>query len=345
MEEYVFARMTVRVGVYNMVSYKINMRLSGRMTQLPDSQKIFGALVYFYAEKTSSKKAGDFVAAVKEDSIFFSVSDMMPAGYVPAPQAYLLECAKPAFRKQEQISEKEIYREIKKRQFIKIEQLEQCLKNPIAIARKYPYVKICSSQRIHTAIDSLQYDLPGLDPNVYSLPEIQVVEIERAKQKDKEAMPFTKFEFYIRTTPNSAGSELVEFLREAQDEQRPFFLGPRASQGLNIFLVEEVNQESHETDRSANKYLNMGMLLPQRINLQESYIKLFTSQRRPYNKVEGWNKQEEKMFISFIQAGSVVEVSGELETAGKSISSPFEEKAIVFGNAYLLPVFSGGDKE
>lgn len=320
-----------------MVSYRINMRLTGRMTQLPDSQKIFGALVYFYAEKASPEKAGDFVAAVKEGSVLFALSDMMPAGYVPVPQVYLMERAKPVAGYRENKSEKEIYKEIKKRQFLKREQLETWLENPEAIGKAYPYVKICSSQRIHAAIDSLQYDLPGLDPNVYSLPEIQLVEIKEAGQKDKERLPFADFQFYIRTTPNSAGNELVELLKEAQIEQRFFFLGPRASQGLNTFLVEAVNQESHETERLADKYLNMGMLLPDKINLQESYVKLFTSQRRPYNRVEGWNEQEEKMFISFIQAGSVVEVSGELRLAGKSIPSPFEEKAIVFGNAYLLP--------
>lgn len=56
-----------------MISYKINMKLSGRMTQLPDSQKIFGALIYFYAEKTSEKQAEEFVSGVKEGRIFFYI--------------------------------------------------------------------------------------------------------------------------------------------------------------------------------------------------------------------------------------------------------------------------------
>ena len=35
--------------------YRVKMDLSGELTQIPDSQKLFGALIYMYAESTVYK--------------------------------------------------------------------------------------------------------------------------------------------------------------------------------------------------------------------------------------------------------------------------------------------------
>lgn len=322
-----------------MISYKINMKLSGRMTQLPDSQKIFGALIYFYAEKTSEKQAEEFVSGVKEGRIFFTLSNMMPAEYLPVPQVYLTDMLKAVDEGGDGSNGKEAYSAIKNRHFVKRDQLKAMTENPYKTDEIYPYVKICDSQTIHAAIDSLRFDMPGLDSDLYSLPETHLV-LHTKGQKENEGILLTEFQFYLCTEENSAGITMIRLLMDAQREQRPFFLGPRASQGMNTFYVEAVGEEEQEAYDSGGKYLNMGMLLPDKINLPESYIKLFTSQRCPYNRIEGWDKQEAKRFISFIQAGSIVAVFGDVRQAGKSISSPFDERAIVFGNAYLLPVFS-----
>ena len=37
--------------------YKLSLRLRGKLTQIPDSQKLFGALVYRYADQFGDEKA------------------------------------------------------------------------------------------------------------------------------------------------------------------------------------------------------------------------------------------------------------------------------------------------
>lgn len=72
-------------------TYKVGMKLKGRLTQLPDSQKIFGALTYLLGEYTTSENAGSFVADVKERKVFCSLSDMLPEGFLPVPQTWFLD--------------------------------------------------------------------------------------------------------------------------------------------------------------------------------------------------------------------------------------------------------------
>lgn len=57
----------------------------------------------------------------------------------------------------------------------------------------------------------------------------------------------------------------------------------------------------------------------------------------------GWNEGSPKYYISFIAQGSIIKLPEGLGHEGKSIESPFRKnRDIVFGNAYLYPVFMGG---
>ena len=62
------------------LNYRIDMKLMGRLIQLPDSQKVFGALVYMYAEYYSPNKASELVAKVKENQFHLSLSNLLPSG-------------------------------------------------------------------------------------------------------------------------------------------------------------------------------------------------------------------------------------------------------------------------
>lgn len=315
----------------NILQITIDMELSGRMTQLPDSQKIFGALMYYFAECNSPQWVEEFVNWVKSGEGYVTVSDMLPQHYFPVPQAYLAE----------QIgwmeSSKQIYKEIKKRQFVTKAKLEEIINEPSKAGDIYPYIRIVDSQKVHAAIESFRYDLPGLDPNVYSIPESYALEVVEKSCEDRPC-PIKRFQFYMTIKKGDRSKALLDALYAALTSKRLFFLGPRASQGLNIFCVKDIKLEECKDEWKQGFCLNMGMLLPDRINIQKSYIKLFTSQRRPYNRDDGWDKNEVKKFISFIQSGSIVWISEGRRNTGRCITSPFDEKAIVFGNAYLLPI-------
>lgn len=315
------------------VIHKISMKRIGRMTQLPDSQKIFGALIYMYAEQTSDAQATKLVHAVKDKRLIFSLSNLMPKGYLPVPKSYLLEQATNM-----KAGGKAHYQAVKRCSFIKSEQLEDLLKNPQLLKELSPYVRIDESQEIHAAIDSVSYQLPGLDPNLYSVPEITVLEVDR----DKRDRVIDNYCFYLTIEANDLGKSFVKALKKAYEQDRMFFLGPRVSQGMNIYRIknictENTGQEKHP--QASAYYLNLGMLLPEDINYQASFIDTFTSVRLPYKRPEGWDQTLKKTYISYISAGSILLTENGPQAAGKSISSEYDkERAIVFGNAMLYPI-------
>ena len=99
--------------------YRVKMDLSGELTQIPDSQKLFGALIYMYAEYTNDDTASGFVSKIKEKKIYFALSDLLPDNYLPIPQTFLLdELAISRGR-----LDKKVYKAMKKRRYIEKEHL------------------------------------------------------------------------------------------------------------------------------------------------------------------------------------------------------------------------------
>ena len=107
---------------------------------------------------------------------------------------------------------------------------------------------------------------------------------------------------------------------------------------MNIFYMGEVFFQSQFYQHNVKRYLNLGMLLPDKIDYGESSLHLFTSERRPYNKKEGWDNSYKRKFISFIQAGSVICVRKTIREVGRSICNSEDEKTIIFGNSFLYPM-------
>lgn len=318
--------------------YKLNMRLTGRITQIPDSQKIFGALIYMYSENCSQDEASDFVSRIKNKEVYFSLSNMLPRDYLPVPQIYLIK----------KLSEKskERYKKIKKRQYMRAEQVLKYIFNPNMDSDVYPYVCSQLSQQIHASIESLRYNIPGLDSKLYSVPEITVLEVN--KENDKEIKkPLNLFDIYIAVDNSEENYKFINVLREAEKDKQALFLGPRASQGLNTFIIEEINKCDDLINEKSKLYLNLGMLLPNAIDFERSTIKLFTSERSPYNGEYGLDKTLKGKFISFIDVGSIIYTDEDFNCISKCIDSPFNARDIVFGNSFVLPLIDreGGYNE
>ncbi|TKH42542.1 hypothetical protein C1I60_17215 [Paenibacillus terrae] len=310
--------------------YRINMDLMGRMTQLPDSQKMFGALVHRFSETYSSVQATQMVDKIKGGAMPLSLSNMLPRGYLPAPHTELIH----------QLSvdgqgNKKIYQALKRRSYVKSGQLTELMKEPSRASDLYPYAHIEFTQQIHASIDSKRYNLPGLDPNLYSVPEVIVKEVT---QEGKQEQTICGFSLYLAMEECSEGDLMLKMLELARAEGKTFILGPRGSQGLNTFKVTQIHEESSVTSNQTGYYLNLGMLLPKNIDFDRSSLKLFTSERRPYNPPGGWDTGNSGKFISFIEAGSIVYAPTGIECAGHSIQSPFHPRDIVFGSALLYPL-------
>ena len=323
------------INIRNINTYEIQMELTGRVTQLPDSQKLFGALVYLYSEYASSTKASVFVSQIKMKEIYCAVSDMLPQGYLPLPSSYLIERTKKLTDRE---AVKQIYNEIKKREYIKREMLSEVFENPESIKKLYPYVSLRQSQQIHAAIESLYYQMDGLNPNLYSVPEIAVVEVEGESKQEKQ---ITRFSFYLSLEEGEIEKEFRQMLSAAQQCDKLFFLGARASQGLNTYKICQILETELCPDENSECYLNLGMLLPDGIDFEQSYLDIYTSERRPYHAPGGWDDSQDKVFVSYIKPGSVLFLTEDRKKAGRSISSPFDKRAIVFGNPVFYPIEKG----
>ncbi|WP_321006523.1 hypothetical protein [Hungatella sp.] len=312
--------------------YRVKLDLSGELTQIPDSQKLFGALIYMYAEYTNDDTASGFVSKIKEKKIYFALSDLLPDNYLPIPQTFLLD----ELAISRERLDKKVYKAMKKRRYIEKEYLMNLVQKREEVEYAYPYIAIQDSQQIHASIDSLSYGLAGLDPNVYSVPQIRAVKIEKAGEESGSLVK--NYEFYLAIEKCKEASDFLRILQLARQNKRPFFLGPRASQGMNIFYMGEVFFQSQFYQHNVKRYLNLGMLLPDKIDYGESSLHLFTSERRPYNKKEGWDNSYKRKFISFIQAGSVICVRETIREVGRSICNSEDEKTIIFGNSFLYPM-------
>ena len=100
--------------------------------------------------------------------------------------------------------------------------------------------------------------------------------------------------------------QLIQIIKKAQEQERLFFLGARSSQGMNTFVIKDITAVSRISESNAVRYLNLGMLLPDKIDFNKSYLKIFTSERRPFHMPGGWEKDVCGQVVSFIQQGSII---------------------------------------
>lgn len=316
--------------------YKIELAAKGALTQMPDSQKIFGALVYMFSETYGSEKATELTRAVLDKKIYLALSNLMPSGYFPVPQDYVMDRIVQSANEEEQLKKKRMA--VKERSYLKQAELKRILKASHECEKIFPYVKLQNQQLLRASIEGIRYDIPELESKLYSVPTVVLQEIYLDKEGKEQERPIKNFCFYLQREDNDGDGELLSMLKEAEKERRILILGKRASQSLNTFELIEVVEENLQYV-SVGTFLNMGMLLPDEINFAASKLKLFTSERRPFQMSGGWNKNFNKQYISFIAEGSIISAKTRTLRAGKSIPSPFNSsRDIVFGNAFLYPI-------
>ena len=319
-----------------MENYKIKLKATGPITQLPDSQKLFGALVTAYGRIHGSGKTTKLVHAVFDRKIHLALSNVIPLGYLPLPQDYLVD--RLAGRIGGERSLKESRARIKERAYIRQEDLRSVLEKPATCENLYPYIKKTERQQLRASIDSVLYGIQGLDTRLYTVPMVQLLEVERGANGREETRPVSDFCFYLQGEEGESLKEWIELLERLKESGESLILGKRASQGLNKYEV--TGMEKIRLPKS-NRYLNLGMLLPDQVDFNASTVRLFTSQRRPFGTPGGWEQNRTQYFISFIDSGSVVALKDGIRKAGKCVKSPFYDRDIVFGNGFLYPIWLG----
>lgn len=326
-----------QMELHSMNDYTIHLKSIGSMTQVPDSQKLFGALIYKFVETYGDKLTTLFTNAIKDKEIHLALSNVLPKGYLPTPQDFLIDNYS---SKSEKDDAKQVRKAIKTRCYIKEDAIHNILNPSCFNFEEYSYVKEQNLQQLRASIDSIRYQISGLDSNLYSVPTIVLTEVIMPNEKIEyhEMKEVKDFCFYLQIDDSELCRNFYNMLASSINET--LVLGKRASQGLNLFEIKKVeNNNVKQTDSTPSTFLNTGMLLPEKdtIDFDESSLKLFTSERRPFEIVGGWGKQP-KYFISFLAEGSIIKTSKSIKAIGKSVNPPYRKRDIVFGNAYLYPL-------
>lgn len=319
-----------------MKTYKIVLKSTGGITQLPDSQKVFGTLITRYSEINGDDKATEFVKAVDQKKLHFALSNVMPLDYFPMPVDYLSDKIPDTGYMNRPINKKEKRKALKERSFIKIQGLKEIFRYPERVDKIYPYVKQTDSQQLRASILNDDCVLEGMETKLYSVP---VLNLEERKNSETKGIPVSQYCFYLQKDESILGDSMLSMLNELLQKKVTLIMGKRASQGLNKYRIESIEpMELTDTDC----YLNLGMLLSDQIDFQRSALKLFTSERRPFVLTGGWNQEAKTHFISFIDAGSIIKCKDNIKNVGKCVPSPYcKDRDIVFGNAFLYPILEG----
>ena len=300
--------------------WKVNFKVEGEITQLPDSQRIFGVLVSRMSDLYGSDKATEFCKNIKERKEQVFISNLFPKGYLPVPQKYLFD----------KIADgnKTMYKEIKKRDFVEINSLKGILEGKKDMIKSCKYIKSTIKQQTRASIS----DTLGVPNNIFSVPYVRLIECE-----NEEENKLTEFCFYIKACSSSLMYSFVKSFKQGDT----LILGKRASQGFNIFTFMSMEENKWEIQDS-NTYLNLGMLLPSKnanIDTKRSSLEIFTSQRRPFVSDGVWNRERiPQIFISFLKPGSIIVSNSSEEVIGETIESPFNKRDVVFGNSFFLPI-------
>ena len=310
-----------------MKTFKIILEQVGMMTTFPDSQRIFGWLMQQLTESGDKEEISELVRDIKNDKISCMVSNLLPNGYVPTPKDYILELSKP-----KEDEKKKFYTKIKKMDYIKLDILEEFINNKSLLKSYENLNKIESLSKNQSYVQKfrINHEIIGYPNEAYS---VSIVKVE-----DKDNSQHKEFSILIQTNSNV----LINWLSENKNTSETIFLGARASQGFNSFKVLKIEEDKNKI-RYGNLYLNMGMLLPRNIgniDIENSYLDIFTSSRRPYVYYKGVADDLEEV-ISFIDEGSIIKSLNSTDNIGESIGNPFNIKykdAIIFGNSYLMPI-------
>jgi hypothetical protein len=312
------------------VNKEIFLESQGKITQLPDSQRIFGKLIYKFSESSGYMKARKFVSLVKTKEIFCMVSNFYPKDYIFTPFV--------------EYGNKEIYKSIKDKKFIKTKNIfiDDNLNVSKLCEASYVISKKHSQQR-SSLINQRDILTFGYENELFTVPYITYnTNIEGRVIKN------FIFNIYIKceTKYDSLVEEFLKMINNLKEEEYHSF-GKRSSQGYNVYKVIKICDIRNKIQEKSY-YLNMGMLLPDfsAIDIQNSVLKIYTSERRPYSQIGFWDKKNFiPYFISFIMPGSIIKLKNgkNIQNVGKCIESEYDKSkdSIIFGNSYLISKFGG----
>lgn len=322
--------------------YKIMLESIGKITLLPDSQKLFGFLMSKLSEHFTANEVSSFVNGVYENKTKCMISNLLPEGYMPFPASYILdrvsdnsEDVYKLVKKIDYIDEKSLVSIIEyfnsydktthnKGELKSVEDLEK------ATGSKISFVSTKQSYLQKFKLESQEKSMPGLPNKSYSLPILEYY-------LNASDLKWELFSFYVEVEKNSIlASYIEELCKNPNNHETIYGLGSKVSHGYNTYQLKCVEKyKKDENNGRKHILINMGMLIPQIENIDKegSFLEIYSSNRKSYEISDNVEK-----VISFIAPGSVISTNNKNMNVGRCIANEYNivhRNAIIFGNSFI----------
>ena len=279
--------------------YKVQLSSLGRIIQLPDSQKIYGAILHYLNDK------GDLSVIEKILDSKLYISNVFPMEVLPNIYIWGEEYTSSIDDKMYEFSNKD-YKDYKSKKYITL-----------------------GSKKIE--VEETFRDMNNTEEIVKGSGGVFSQNIiNYKKEEDGKKEIINDFEFYFRCDSQDLSNTISTIIKE----MKVLKLGKRSTRGMNLYEVIEI--ERLDIQDSSECYLNLGMLGMNNlefIDMEKSKLKIYTSKRKGY--VE-WKKE---LIVQYIGEGSVICLKdNDINNLKSNIQIDGEEGRRLYTGGFLLPL-------
>ncbi len=279
--------------------YKVQLSSLGRIIQLPDSQKIYGAILHYLNDK------GDLSGIEKILDSKLYISNVFPMEVLPNIYIWGEEYTSSIDDKMYEFSNND-YKDYKSKKYITL-----------------------GSKKIE--VEETFRDMNNTEEIVKGSGGVFSQNIiNYKKEEDGKKEIINDFEFYFRCDSQDLSNTISTIIKE----MKVLKLGKRSTRGMNLYEVIEI--ERLDIQDSSECYLNLGMLGMNNlefIDMEKSKLKIYTSKRKGY--VE-WKKE---LIVQYIGEGSVICLKdNNIKNLKSNIQIDGEEGRRLYTGGFLLPL-------
>lgn len=282
--------------------YKVNLKSLGKITKLPDSQQIFGALIYRLVDLG---KDDAYIAEIFAQIQIKQVSNLIPEGYIPNIYAWDDSVYSTQIGEVQYHLQNDGYKSNTGKGY-KDNQYQTAIGNNKQLRIQSTFKDMNNTSQIEDG-----------NGGVFSQNYLKVLEDNEIKRD---------YFFLIECT-----EKLYQDLFEVADSEVVVFrLGARASRGMNMYEVERCSEVTLLS--GSTTYMNIGMLglnNTKCFDIEKSHLRTYHSKRK------GYIDYKSEANITYIAEGSVIQLNKD-----EKIETHVEitDKRYLYTAGFLLPI-------
>lgn len=282
--------------------YKINLTSLGEITKLPDSQQIFGALIYRLVDLG---KDDAYIAKLFTNVQIKQVSNFIPEGYIPNIYAwddsvYSTQIGEVKYQLQNDGYKSNAGKGYKDKQY------QTAIGNNKQLRIQSTFKDMNNTSQIEEG-----------NGGVFSQNHLKILEDNEIKHNY----------FFLIECTEAVYQDLFEVV---DDEVVVFRLGARVSRGMNMYEVESCSEVALLS--GSTTYMNIGMLglnNTKKFDMEKSHLRTYQSKRK------GYVDYKSEAHITYIAEGSVIQLNNDekIET-----HVAIADKRYLYTGGFLLPI-------